>query len=77
MMFSDTGQPVSAMWGTSSSDLFVGSDKGAVAHYDGARWSPVDLATQGINVITGAGDSVFFFDVAASSSHRLVRTTPW
>jgi hypothetical protein len=76
-ILSDSGQPVAALWGTSSSDIFVGSDQGAVAHYDGARWSPVDLANQGISVITGAGDSVFFFDITTSSSHRLVRTTPW
>ncbi len=34
-----------SVWGTSSSDLFVGCDSGLILHYDGGQWGKQTLST--------------------------------
>jgi photosystem II stability/assembly factor-like uncharacterized protein len=41
LMASGTTKPLYGIWGTAPNDLFVAGSKGALLHYDGARWSPM------------------------------------
>jgi hypothetical protein len=76
-----TASPISAIWGTSPEDLFVGQ-LGFMYHFDGAHWSPVAAAVTGtVDEIESVGDSLFYVDskqlTQTVTMHQLVRIAPW
>jgi hypothetical protein len=41
----DPGQTVEKVWGTSSSDLYIVGNQGAIAHYNGSSWQKIESGT--------------------------------
>jgi hypothetical protein len=74
--------PISAIWGTSPNDLFVG-ELGFMYHFDGSHWSPVASGVIGtVDEIESIGDSIFYVDSKQQvpqnpTMHQLVRIAPW
>ena len=56
-----TGITLTAVWGTSASDIWVAGDLGTVAHFDGSTWtSQVRDPLLNVKSICGHGSDVYF-----------------
>lgn len=68
--------PLDYVWGASLTDLFVANGRADVFHYDGTHWTPVRVPGQElIAQLTGAGESVWFFDRGVI--RQLLRVQAW
>jgi hypothetical protein len=60
-MNSGTTESLNAVWGSSSSDVFVVGYGGTILHYDGETWSPMSSGTTtGLNDLWGSSGSEVF-----------------
>jgi hypothetical protein len=64
-------EPVLAMWGSSSTDIYAGGDFGNVYHFDGSYWRPqmVVPVAQALSRLTGSGPNDIYVSDGTSVYH--------
>ena len=61
IQLSGTNQTLNAIWGSSSSDIFVVGNEGTILHYDGSNWNPQNSGTENpLYSVWGSGPSDVF-----------------
>jgi hypothetical protein len=62
---------VSSLWGTAPTNMFVVDDRGAMLHYDGQTWQPMErVLSEGIWAVSGVGNEVIAINHSGVVSYR-------
>jgi len=68
-MSSGTTAHLTAVWGTSPSDVWVGGTTSTLLHYDGSSWSQISTSLSNIDSISGSGPSDVWFVGGGGAMH--------
>ncbi len=57
---SSVSMSINAIWGASSSDLYIVGNEGKIAHYDGSGWEKIESGTESdLTDVYGVGENIF------------------
>ena len=68
-MSSGTTTNLTTVWGSSSSDVWVGSTSSLVLHYDGTSWSQISAPISNVDSIWGSSSSSVWFIGSGVTMH--------